>query len=110
MLQNYFFISSFFQPGGFLSASLVWRHVCDVCGLSSDGISVQPAAAEHERLLPARSAAILQPTAAAARRPQPAAVHAAPTTATAGRTRTPNLSSALRSSHLFFFSPSLFKF
>lgn len=54
-------------------------------GFSSDGLSVRPAAAEHEHLLSAGSAAILQPPAATDRRPQPTAVHAAPPTAAAGR-------------------------
>lgn len=54
--------------------------------MSSDGFSVQSAAAaERGRLLSAGPAAILQPPAAAARRPEPAAVHAAPPTAATGR-------------------------
>lgn len=67
------------QPAWWRLVSLMSLFLC-----VSDGFSVRSAAAERGRLRSAGSAAVLQPSAAAARRPEPAALHAAPPTATTG--------------------------
>lgn len=75
----------------FIYALMTLHLSANLPDVSSDGFSVRSAAAaaaEHGGLLSARSAPLLQPSTAAACSSQPAAVHAAPPTATAGETET----------------------